>query len=130
MQQKFTPVGEVWKDRQALALNVDGWELGRLVVSARDVPKLLKGAEVDVNFVQKRDDGEVFVGYAGRARPSRSGKAFCFWIESRMATVPPRGLKGVVSGELKAAQLTTPAPIIDADREQAKAIDADLVRAF
>lgn len=128
--QKFSPVGEVRRDHQALALKVDGWTLGRLVVAAADVSKLLRGAEVEVSFVQERDDGEVFVGYAGRARPSRSGKAITFWIEGHMATVPRRGLEAVVSGKLEKARLTSPGPVIDADAEQAKAIDHDLIRSF
>ncbi len=130
MQQKFSPCGEVRRDHQALALDVQGWELGRLVVAAADVSKLLRGAEVEVSFVQERDDGEVFVGYAGRARPSRSGKAFTFWLEGHMATVPRRGLEAVVAGRLERVRLTSPAPVIDADRVQREAIDHDLVRSF
>ncbi|NLB00637.1 MAG: hypothetical protein GX837_06705 [Methanomicrobiales archaeon] len=128
--QKFNPCGEVRRDHQALALNVDGWTLGRLVVAAGDVSKLLKGAEVEVSFLQQREDGEVFVGYAGRARPSRSGKAFCFYVEGHMATVPRRALEAVVSGSRPAARVSSPAPVIDADQEQAKPIDHDLVRSF
>ncbi|WP_461368673.1 hypothetical protein [Candidatus Darwinibacter acetoxidans] len=128
--QKFNPCGEVRKDHRALALNVDGWTLGRLVVAADDVPALLRGREVDINFVQERDDGEVFVGYAGRARPSRSGKAFTFWIEGHMATVPRRGLEAVVAGKLEKARLSAPAPIIDADEEQRRPIDEGLIRSF
>jgi hypothetical protein len=109
---------------------VNGWTLGRLVVAAGDVSKLLRGAEVEVSFVQERDNGEVFVGYAGRARPSRSGKAITFWIEGHMATVPRRGLEAVVSGKLEKARLSAPAPIIDADRVQREAIDAGLPRSF
>jgi hypothetical protein len=128
--QKFNPCGEVRRDHQALALDVNGWTLGRLVVAAGDVSKLLRGAEVEVSFVQERDNGEVFVGYAGRARPSRSGKAITFWIEGHMATVPRRGLEAVVSGKLEKARLSAPAPIIDADRVQREAIDAGLPRSF
>ena len=126
--QKFNPCGEVRKDHQALALALDGWTLGQLVVGAGDVSKLLRGVEVEVSFVQERDDGEVFVGYAGRARPSRSGKAFTFWIESRMATVPRKALEAVVAGKRKTARISSPAPVIDADTVQA--IDHDLVRSF
>jgi hypothetical protein len=128
--QKFNPCGEVRRDHQALALDVNGWTLGRLVVAAGDVSKLLRGAEVEVSFVQERDNGEVFVGYAGRARPSRSGKAITFWIEGHMATVPRRGLEAVVSGKLEKARLSSPTPIIDADRVQREAIDAGLPGSF
>lgn len=125
--QKFSQVGEVRKDHHALALDVQGWTLGRLVVAAADVPKLLSGHEVEIRFVQARGD-EVFVGRAGRARLSRSGKAVTFWIENRMTTAPRRAVEAVVTGRVRAARLSTIAPIIDAD--EVRAIDHDLVRSF
>jgi len=129
MQQKFTPCGRIEKDHRALAVALDGWTLGRLVIAAADVPALLQGREVDIHFVQQRGE-EVFIGYAGRARPSRSGKAITFWIESRMATVPRAALEAVVEGKRESARLSSPAPIIDADKEQRKAIDEGLVNTF
>lgn len=130
--QKFSHVGEVRKDHHALALNVQGWELGRLVVAAGDVPALLNGAEVEVSFIQERDDGEVFVGHAGRARPSRSGRAVTLWIEGQIYTSPIAQVRQVVAGTRQAALVSRPAdsPIIDADQEQRKAIDHDLIWSF
>ena len=129
MQQKFTPCGRIEKDHRALAVALDGWTLGRLVIAAADVPALLQGREVDIHFVQQRGE-EVFIGYAGRARPSRSGKAITFWVESRMATVPRAALEAVVAGKRPAARLSSPAPIIDADREQSRRIDEGLINTF
>ena len=130
MQKKFTPMGKIQKVHDALQVQVDGWQLGQLVIAAADVPKLLNGREVDVNFVQQRDGREPFIGYAGTAVLSRSGKAVNIRLESRFMTVPRKALEAVVEGKRKSARLSTPAPIIDADREQAKSIDHDLVRSF
>ena len=126
----FKPVGKIEKVHDALQVQVDGWKLGQLVIAAADVPKLLNGREVDVNFVQQRDGREPFIGYAGSARISRSGKAVNVRIESRLMTAPLEQVEQVVTGQRKAARLSAPAPIIDADREQAKSIDHDLVRSF
>ncbi len=126
-QRNFTRCGEVRKDHHALALGLDSWTLGKLVIAAGDVSKLLRGAEVEVSFVQERDD-TVFIGYAGRARPSRSGKAFCFYVEGHMGTVPRRALEAVISGSRQAARVST--PVIDADEVQRKPIDHDLPRCF
>jgi len=71
-----------------------------------------------------------FIGYAGTARLSRSGKAVNVRIESRLMTAPLKAVEKVITGQQLAARLSSPAPIIDADREQAKSIDHDLVRSF
>jgi len=97
---------------------------------AADVPKMLNGHAVNVQFVQERPDREVFIGYAGTARLSRSGKAVNVRIESRLMTAPLKAVQKVITGQQIAARLSSPAPIIDADREQAKSIDHDLVRSF
>ncbi len=125
----FYPAGTVKKTHEALELEISEWTLGRLVVAADAVPKLLAGIPVDVNFVQERDD-EVFVGFAGTCRPSKSGKAFNIRLESRFMTVPRKALEAVVEGKRKSARLSAPAPVIDADEEQRKPIDHDLVRSF
>ena len=130
MQKKFTQVGKIEKVHDALRVQVDGWRLGELVIAAGDIPKLLNGHAVDVQFVQERPGREVFVGRAGSARISRSGKAINVRIESRMMTAPLKAVQKVLSGQQIAARLSAPAPIIDADREQAKSIDHDLVRSF
>ena len=126
----FRPCGKIQKHHDALQVQVDGWTLGSLVIGAADVPKLLNGREVDVNFVQQRDGREPFIGYAGSARISRSGKAVNIRIEARLMTAPLKAVQKVISGQQTAARLSSPAPIIDADREQAKSIDHDLVRSF
>jgi hypothetical protein len=109
---------------------MDGWRLGTLVIAAGDISKLLSGDEVTVNFVQERPGREVFIGYAGTARISRSGRAVNVRIESRLMSAPLAAVQKVLSGQQLAARLSAPAPVIDADREQAKPIDADLVRSF
>ena len=126
----FKPVGKIEKVHDALQVQVDGWQLGQLVIAAADVPKMLNGHTVNVQFVQQRPGREPFIGYAGTARISRSGKAVNVRIESRFMTVPRKALEAVVEGKRKSARLSAPAPIIDADREQAKSIDHDLVRSF
>ena len=124
----FKPVGKIEKVHDALQVQVDGWKLGELVIAAADVPKMLNGHAVDVQFVQERPDREVFVGHAGSAALSRSGKAVNVRIESRLMTAPLAAVQKVLSGQQLAARLSAPAPIIDADREQAKATDHDLGR--
>ena len=126
----FKPVGKIEKVHDALQVQVDGWRLGTLVIAAADVPKLLNGHAVDVQFVQERPGHEVFIGYAGTARISRSGKAVNVRIESRLMTVPLAAVEAVVSGKRATARVSAPAPIIDADKEQRKAIDHDLIRSF
>ena len=130
MQKKFTPMGKIQKHHDALQVQVDGWRLGELVIAAADVPKMLNGHTVNVQFVQQRPGREPFIGYAGSARISRSGKAVNVRIESRFMTVPRKALEAVVEGKRKSARLSAPAPIIDADEEQRRPIDADLVRSF
>jgi len=126
----FKPVGKIEKVHDALQVQVDGWTLGSLVIAAGNVSNLLNGHAVDVNFVQGRPGREVYIGYAGTARISRSGKAINVRIESRMMTAPLEQVEQVVTGQRKAARLSAPAPIIDADREQSRRIDEGLITAF
>ncbi len=130
MQKKFTPMGKIQKHHDALQVQVDGWTLGSLVIGAADVPKMLNGDEVTIHFVQQRPGREPFIGYAGSARLSRSGKAVNIRLESRFMTVPRKALEVVVEGKRKSARLSTPAPIIDADEEQRRPIDEGLITAF
>jgi len=126
----FRPCGKIQKHHDALQVQVDGWTLGSLVIAAADVPKLLNGQEVDVNFVQQRPGREPFIGYAGSARISRSGKAVNIRIEARLMTAPLKAVQKVITGQQLAARLSAPAPIIDADREQSRRIDEGLITAF
>ena len=130
MQKKFTQVGKIEKVHDALRVQVDGWRLGELVIAAGDIPKLLNGHAVDVQFVQERPGREVFVGRAGSARISRSGKAVNVRIESRLMTAPLKAVEKVITGQQLAARLSAPAPIIDADEEQSRRIDEGLITAF
>ena len=126
----FKPVGKIEKVHDALQVQVDGWTLGTLVIAAADVPKLLNGRVVDVQFVQERPDREVFIGYAGSAALSRSGKAVNIRIEARLMTAPLKAVEKVIAGQQLAARLSAPAPIIDADEEQRRPIDEGLIRSF
>jgi hypothetical protein len=86
--QQFTKAGRITRDRHALRVEIDGWQLGQLVIAAADVPKMLNGDEVTIHFVQQRPGREPFIGYAGTARISRSGKAVNVRIEARLMTAP------------------------------------------
>ena len=126
----FKQVGKIQKHHDALQVRVDGWTLGELVIAAADVPKMLNGRAVDVQFVQERPGREVFIGYAGTAVLSRSGKAVNIRIEARLMTAPLKAVQKVLSGQQIAARLTAPAPVIDAEKQQRERIDAGLVCAF
>ena len=126
----FKPVGKIEKVHDALQVQVDGWRLGELVIGAADVPKMLNGDEVTIHFVQQRPGREPFIGYAGTARISRSGKAINVRIESRLMTAPLAQVRKVITGQQLAARLSAPAPIIDADEEQRRPIDEGLIRSF
>mgnify|MGYP001355719666 CR=1 FL=1 len=126
----FRPCGKIQKHHDALQVQVDGWTLGSLVIGAADVPKMLNGDEVTIHFVQQRPGREPFIGYAGSARISRSGKAVNIRIEARLMTAPLKAVQKVITGQQLAARLSAPAPIIDADERQRERIDADLVRSF
>ena len=126
----FRPCGKIQKHHDALQVQVDGWRLGELVIGAADVPKMLNGDEVTIHFVQQRPGREPFIGYAGSARISRSGKAINVRIESRMMTAPLAQVQKVITGQQLAARLSAPAPIIDADEEQSRRIDEGLITAF
>ena len=44
-------------------LDVEDWKLGQIVIGAENAQRLLRGTEVEINFVQNE-----FIGYAGRAK--------------------------------------------------------------
>ncbi len=126
----FKPVGKIEKDHAALRVDLPSWKLGTLVIATGDVPKLLSGRVVDVHFVQERPGREPFIGSAGTAVLSRSRKAVNIRIEARLMTAPLKAVEKVIAGEQAAARLSSPTPVIDADRVQREAIDHDLVRSF
>ena len=130
---QFVKVGRITRDRHALRVEIDGRNgPGDLVIGAAAVRELFDGKEVDVSFVQVRSTDQVFIGWSGTARVSRSGRAITLRIEGQTYTSPIAQVRQVVAGTRTAALLSrpAPAPIIDADREQAKSIDHDLVRSF
>ncbi len=131
--QQFTKAGRITRDRHALRVEIDGRNgPGDLVIGAAAARELFDGKEADVSFVQVRSTDQVFIGWSGTARVSRSGRAITLRIEGQTYTSPIAQVRQVVAGTRTAALLSrpAPAPIIDADREQAKSIDHDLVRSF
>lgn len=131
--QQFTKAGRITRDRHALRVEIDGRNgPGDLVIGAAAVRDLFDGKEADVSFVQVRSTDQVFIGWSGTARVSRSGRAITLRIEGQTYTSPIAQVRQVVAGTRTAALLSrpAPAPVIDADREQAKSIDHDLVRSF
>ena len=131
--QQFAKAGRITRDRHALRVEIDGRNgPGDLVIGAAAVRDLFDGKEADVSFVQVRSTDQVFIGWSGTARVSRSGRAITLRIEGQTYTSPIAQVRQVVAGTRAAALLSrpAPAPIIDADREQAKSIDHDLVRSF
>ncbi len=131
--QQFTKAGRITRDRHALRVEIDGRNgPGDLVIGAAAVSELLTGRRVDISFVQTPSPDRVFIGFSGEAWVSRSGKAITLRIGGVLYTAPLVQVRQVVAGTRAAAILSRPEPagIIDADREQAKPIDADLVRSF
>ncbi|MCK8519486.1 hypothetical protein [Methanoculleus sp. 7T] len=126
----FKPVGKIEKVHDALRVDLLSWKLGTLVIAAGDIPELLSGRMVDVNFVQQRPGREAFIGYAGTARVSRSGKAINVRIGSRLMSAPIKQVQRVIAGQQIAARLSAPAPIIDAEKQQREAIDVGLIQGF
>ena len=128
----FKPCGKIQKVHDALQVQVDGWTLGSLVIGAADVPKMLNGDAVNVQFVQERPGREPFIGYAGSARISRSGKAITLRIGGVLYTAPLVQVRQVLAGTRAAAILSRPVPagIIDADGRQARPIDEGLTHSF
>jgi len=130
MQKKFTPMGKIQKHHDATAGAGGRVETRRTCDRRRDVPKLLNGREVDVNFVQERPGHEV-LHRLRRHRPDlpvRQGGERP--IESRLMTAPLKAVQKVITGQQIAARLSAPAPIIDADEEQRRPIDEGLIRSF
>jgi hypothetical protein len=131
--QQFTKAGRITRDRHALRVEIDGRNgPGDLVIGAAAVSELLTGRRVDISFVQTPSPDRVFIGFSGEAWVSRSGKAITLRIGGVLYTAPLVQVRQVIAGTRAAAILSRPEPagIIDADREQAKSIDHDLVRSF
>lgn len=130
---QYIKAGRLTRDRSALRVELDDWNgPGDLVISAQEVPKLLAGNRAEINFVQCQNPDRVFVGHAGEAWISRSGRAVCIRIEKGIYTSPIAQVRAVADGTRASALLSRPVPagVIDADKAQRVAIDADLVRSF
>jgi hypothetical protein len=129
--QQFVKAGRIVKDRHALRVELDDWNgPGDLVIGAQEVPKLLSGRRVEINFVQCRTPDRVFIGYSGEAWLSRSGRAVTLRIEGQTYTSPIAQVRQVAAGTRASALLSRPVscPVIDADAVQARPIDAGLIR--
>jgi len=131
--QQFTKAGRITRDRHALRVEIDGRNgPGDLVIGAAAVRELFDGKEADVSFVQVRSTDQVFIGWSGTARVSRSGRAITLRIEGQTYTSPIAQVRQVVAGTRAAAILSLPVPagIIDADGRQARPIDEGLTHSF
>ena len=131
--QQFTKAGRITRDRHALRGEIDGRNgPGDLVIGAAAVRELFDGKEADVSFVQVRSTDQVFIGWSGTARVSRSGRAITLRIEGQTYTSPIAQVRQVVAGTRAAAILSrpAPAPIIDADGRPARPIDEGLTHSF
>lgn len=127
---QFKKIGKIEKDHAALRVDVPAWKLGELVIAAGDIPALLNGRAVDIQFVQRNEGREPFVGYAGTAYTSRSGRAINLTIEGVFYSVPAKDLRGVVDSTRAGAPVSKPAPVIDADAQQRERIDKGLCLAW
>ena len=129
----YIKAGRITRDRHALRVELDGRNgPGDLVIGATAVPELLSGRRVEINFVQCRTPDRVFIGFSGEAWLSRSGRAVTFRIEGQAYTSPIAQVRQVAAGTRASALFSRPVPagVIDADKAQREAIDADLVRSF
>ncbi|MFA7122047.1 MAG: hypothetical protein WC277_11255 [Bacilli bacterium] len=130
---QYIYAGKLTRDRHALRVELDGRNgPGDLVIGATAVPELLSGRRVEINFVQCRTPDRVFIGFSGEAWLSRSGRAVTFRIEGQAYTSPIAQVRQVAAGTRASALFSRPVPagVIDADKAQREAIDADLVRSF
>ena len=129
---QFTRVGKIVRAHRALRIEIDGREAcGEQIIGAAAVSDLLSGRRAEINFVQTPTPDRVFIGFSGEAWVSRSGRAVTLRIEGVIYSSPIAQVRQVVAGTRTAALLSrpAPAPIIDADRVQRDAIDADLCKA-
>lgn len=120
---KFKKVGTVSKKYEALVLDVEGWKLGQIVIGAENAQRLLRGTEVEINFVQNE-----FIGYAGRAKLSFSRKAVnLYLVDMGLLTVPLIAFTDVLRGRRKTASISRPIPQAQPKKDP---IDSDLEKSF
>ena len=82
--------------------------------------------------MQVRSTDQVFIGWSGSARVSRSGRAITLRIGGVLYTAPLVQVRQVIAGTRAAAILSLPEPagIIDADGRPARPIDEGLTHSF
>lgn len=120
---EFKKVGTVSKKYEALVLDVEGWKLGQIVIGAENAQRLLRGTEVEINFVQNE-----FIGYAGRAKLSFSRKAVnLYLVDMGLLTVSLVAFTDVLRGRRKTAHISRPIPKAQPKKDQ---IDSDLEKSF
>ena len=120
---KFKKVGTVSKKYKALVLDIEDWKLGQAVIGAENAQRLLRGTEVEINFVQNE-----FIGYAGRAKLSFSRKAVnLYLVDMGLLTVPLIAFTDVLRGRRKTASISRPIPKAQPEKDP---IDSDLEKSF
>jgi len=120
---EFKKVGTVSKKYEALVLDVEGWKLGQTVIGAENAQRLLRGTEVEINFVQNE-----FIGYAGRAKLSFSRKAVnLYLVDMGLLTVSLVAFTDVLRGRRKTASISRP---ILKEQPKKDPIDSDLEKSF
>lgn len=120
---EFKKVGTVSKRHEALTLDIEGWKLGQMVIGAENARRLLRGTEVEINFVQNE-----FIGYAGRAKLSFNRKAVNVYpVEMGLLTVSLVAFTDVLRGRRKSATISKP---IIKEEPKAEPIDSDLDKSF
>ena len=120
---EFKKVGTVSKKYEALVLDIEGWKLGQTVIGAENAQRLLRGTEVEINFVQNE-----FIGYAGRAKLSFSRKAVnLYLVDMGLLTVSLVAFTDVLRGRRKTASISRP---ILKEQPKKDPIDSDLEKSF
>ncbi len=120
---KYKKIGTAEKRCNALVFSIQGWKLGQLVIGAENMQRLLRGTEVEVNFVQKE-----FIGYAGRAKLSFNKKAVnLYLVDMPFATVPLYHIMDVYHGRRKSANVSQ---VVEQEKPKSDPIDGDLEKSF
>lgn len=120
---EFKKVGTVSKKYEALVLDIEGWKLGQTVIGAENAQRLLRGTEVEINFVQNE-----FIGYAGRAKLSFNRKAVnLYLVDMGLLTVSLVAFTDVLRGRRKTASISRPIPKAQPKKDP---IDSDLEKSF
>ncbi|MDI6719344.1 MAG: hypothetical protein QMD46_07030 [Methanomicrobiales archaeon] len=103
----FVKVGTIRKQQSALVVDLPGYPRP-LVIGAAAVQDLLAGRRAEINFIQQLPGREPFVGHAGEARRSTTGRAVNLRIDGKLYTSPLVQVRNVLAGRQQAAVLSTP----------------------